>query len=141
VARPLEAWVNPNRGKSVVTKLATQVASARLGGPVRPETVDLFFAEYDAPLGEWLGRTDSTATEARKVWFVVFSGIEGTRASGVIRRRSPDSTLATSQPTTNPVPTTNPLRVLTDLVVVIDDVTGEVLVASEFLASFSSLRP
>jgi hypothetical protein len=136
VARPLDLSAVPNRGRSVVTKQASLTAAARFGGTVKPAAVDVFFAEYDAPLGEWLGRTDSTATEAREVWFVVFANVEGKRATNVFR------TTTTTLPadTNGVVPTTQSLTVFTDLVVVIDDETGEVLVVSEFLADPSSLR-
>jgi hypothetical protein len=137
VARPLGRDVTPARGRSAVTSQATKVVAGRLGGSVKPAAIDVFFAEYDAPVGAWLGQVDSSEIEARSVWFVVLAGVEGKRATGVVRSSS-------SVPRSLPsgiVPTTRSLTIVTDLVVVIDDETGEVLVVSEFLSDPSTRRP
>ena len=84
------------------------------------------FAEFDAPLGEWLGnRTDvAGGTEPRAVWIVLFPGVVGKRSTGVvIRKRALDQ------------PTTTSRRVVTDVLVVVDDLTGDVVVRSEYAAS------
>jgi hypothetical protein len=122
-AKPLPRSVRPLRLRSAVTATATKVAANQFGGSLRPADVDVFFAEYDAPVGEWLGKVESVETEPRSVWFVVFTGMESKRATGVVRAR--DRAVAS---------TTLSLDVTSDVVVVIDDDTGEVLVASEFLS-------
>ncbi len=122
-AKPLPRSVRPIRLRSAVTSTATKVAANQFGGSLRPADVDVFFAEYDAPVGEWLGKVESIETEPRSVWFVVFTGMESKRSTGVVRARD----LAAAS-------TTLSLDVTSDVVVVIDDDTGEVLVASEFLS-------
>jgi hypothetical protein len=136
IARPLPRDVSPNRGRSAVTSQATKVVAGRLGGSVKPAAIDVFFAEYDAPVGAWLGEVDSAETEARAVWFVVLAGIEGQRSTGVVRSTS---TVPRSLPS-GVIPTTRSLTIVTDLVVVIDDETGEVLVVSELLSDPSTRR-
>lgn len=123
-ARPLPRSVTPIRRRAAVTATATKLAAQQFGGSLRPADVDTFFAEFDAPIGEWLGKLESVETEPRAAWFVVFTGMESSRATGIVTRRSDGA-----QPST-----TVSLRVISDVVVVIDDDTGEVLVASEFLA-------
>ncbi len=127
-ARPLPRSVTPIRRRAAITATATKLASQQFGGSLRPADVDTFFAEFDAPVGEWLGKLESVETEPRSAWFVVFTGMESSRSTGVVTRRR-DSALP---------PTTVSLRVISDVVVVIDDDTGEVLVASEFLAEANS---
>jgi hypothetical protein len=122
-AKPLPRSVRPLRLRGAVTATATKVAANQFGGSLRPADVDIFFAEYDAPVGEWLGKPESVETEPRSVWFVVFTGMESKRSTGIVRAK--DRVLAS---------TTLSLDVTSDVVVVIDDDTGEVLVASEFLS-------
>jgi hypothetical protein len=122
-ANPLPRSVRPLRLRGAVTATATKVAANQFGGSLRPADVDIFFAEYDAPVGEWLGKPESVETEPRSVWFVVFTGMESKRSTGIVRAK--DRVLAS---------TTLSLDVTSDVVVVIDDDTGEVLVASEFLS-------
>ena len=129
-ARPLPRSVSPIRRRGAVTAIATKLASQQFGGSLRPADVDTFFAEFDAPVGEWLGKVESVETEPRSVWFVVFTGMESSRSTGVVIRRR-DAASA---------PTTTSLRVISDVVVVIDDDTGEVLVASEYLSETSPTR-
>ena len=129
-ARPLPRSVSPIRRRGAVTAIATKLASQQFGGSLRPADVDTFFAEFDAPVGEWLGKVESVETEPRSVWFVVFTGMESSRSTGVVIRRR-DAASA---------PTTASLRVISDVVVVIDDDTGEVLVASEYLSETSPTR-
>ncbi len=124
-AKPLPRSVRPLRLRSAVTATATKVAANQFGGSLRPADVDVFFAEYDAPVGEWLGKIESVETEPRSVWFVVFTGMESKRSTGIVRAK--DRVLAS---------TTLSLDVTSDVVVVIDDDTGEVLVASEFLSEY-----
>lgn len=123
-ARPLPRSVSPIRRRSAITAIATKLAAQQFGGSLRPADVDTFFAEFDAPVGEWLGKVESVETEPRSAWFVVFSGMESSRSTGVVTRR---------RDAAHP-PSTVSLRVISDVVVVIDDDTGEVLVASEFLS-------
>jgi hypothetical protein len=124
-AKPLPRSVRPLRLRSAVTSTATKVAANQFGGSLRPADVDVFFAEYDAPVGEWLGKIESVETEPRSVWFVVFTGMESKRSTGIVRAK--DRAVAS---------TTLSLDVTSDVVVVIDDDTGEVLVASEFLSEY-----
>jgi hypothetical protein len=125
-ATPVPRSVQPIRRKGMVTAIATKLAAQQFGGSLRPSDIDTFFAEFDAPVGEWLGKVGSVETEPRAVWFVVFTGMESKRSSGVVIRKR-------DQTSSNP-PTTLSLDVTSDVVVVIDDDTGEVLVASEFLS-------
>jgi hypothetical protein len=125
-AKPVPRSVQPIRKKSIVTAIATKLAAQQFGGSLRPSDIDTFFAEFDAPVGEWLGKVGSVETEPRSAWFVVFTGMESKRASGVVIRQS-------DQNSDHP-PSTLSLDVTSDVVVVIDDDTGEVLVASEFLS-------
>ncbi len=132
-ATPVPRSVQPIRRKGAITATATKIAAQQFGGTLRPADIDTFFAEFDAPVGEWLGKVGSIETEPRAVWFVVFTGMESRRSTGVVVRKRDQagnsSTATSSTPTT-----TLSLDVTSDVVVVIDDDTGEVLVASEFLS-------
>lgn len=115
------------RSKAAAVRLARKEL---LPGPSAP-TPEVFFAGYTLETTERIssGPTRSTRDQ-RNVWVVRFPRIDGERRSGVILRAN--------LPTVVPV-TTTPRRVLTDVLVVVDDQTGEVLLRSEFAPEPSDL--
>jgi hypothetical protein len=121
--RPLPRNVKPSLSRAQANSKATAAATNhRGGGRLDPSNgITAVFGEYDAPTGEWLGKVESVETESRAVWFVVFSGLQSPRSSGVIVRSRDRGKVSTTIS-----------LVVTDLLVVIDDETGEVLVVSEY---------
>lgn len=92
----------------------------------------MFFARYALETNERVtGGTGRVTLDLRAVWVVRFAGVEGRRQSSVVIRQN--------QPTVVPV-TTIPRIVYSDIVVVIDDVTGEVLLRSEFAPETDTAR-
>lgn len=87
-------------------------------------TPEVFFARYALETNERVtGGAAQVKRDLRTVWVVRFAGVEGRRQSSVVIRQN--------LPTVVPV-TTIPRIVVSDIVVVIDDVTGDVLLRSEF---------
>ena len=73
----------------------------------------VFFAVY-------LGRGP---TKDAPAWAIVYAGVPGQRATGVVKRKEKAGST---------VPTTVSRDVVTDLLVIVDDKTGAVVVRSEF---------
>jgi hypothetical protein len=115
VLKPLPIDVLPTRTKRQAQRAAVATAqqkfSIKVVAGIEPE---VFFGQFDAAVGEWIGSVASDAVEARPVWVAYFQTIP-----------------APIKPGASAVSTTP--RRPTDFVVIIDDQTGEVLVASEFL--------
>lgn len=87
-------------------------------------TPEVFFALYALETNERVTAGGAQPKrDLRTVWVVRFAGVEGRRQSSVVIRRN--------LPTVVPF-TTIPRTVVSDIVVVIDDVTGDVLLSSEF---------
>jgi hypothetical protein len=81
----------------------------------------VFFASYDLRTTERVtGANAKTTGQQHLVWVVRFPGVDGVRKTGVILR--------------NNLPT----AVKTDILVVVDDVTGRVLLRSEYAAEAAS---
>lgn len=95
-------------------------------------TPEVFFAAFVLETTERIstGPTKSTR-DIRPVWVVRFPRVDGDRKTAVIVRAN--------LPTVVPV-TTIARRVSTDVLVVIDDLTGEVVLRSEFAPEESSLN-
>ena len=95
-------------------------------------TPEVFFAAFVLDTTERIstGPTKSTR-DVRPVWVVRFPRVDGDRKTAVIVRAN--------LPTVVPV-TTIARRVSTDVLVVIDDLTGEVVLRSEFAPEESSLN-
>lgn len=113
---------------------ASMVRVARkelLPGTAAP-TPEVFFAAYALETTRRIstGPTKSTR-DVRSVWVVRFPRVDGERRTAVILRAN--------LPTVAPV-TTIARRVSTDVLVVIDDLTGEVVLRSEFPPEESSLN-
>lgn len=95
-------------------------------------TPEVFFARYALETNERVtGGTGQAKRDLRTVWVVRFAGVEGRRQSSVVIRQN--------LPTVVPV-TTIPRIVFSDIVVVIDDVTGNVLLRSEFAPETDTAR-
>lgn len=103
---------------------AIRVAKRELPSGADAPTPEVFFARYLLETNERVtGGAAMAKRELRNVWVVRFAGVEGRRQSGIVVRQN--------LPTTVPI-TTIPRIVVTDIVVVIDDETGTVLLRSEF---------
>ena len=112
----------------VIRSRASVLRTARreLEPGTKEPSPELFFASYDLETTERVTGALATAKRQRHtVWVVRFPGVEGVRRSGVILRNN--------LPTAVPV-TTIALSVRTDILVVVDDVTGRVLLRSEYAA-------
>ncbi len=95
-------------------------------------TPEVFFASYALETNERVaGGAGQLKRDLRTVWVVRFAGVEGRRQSSVVIRRN--------LPTLVPI-TTIPPTVFSDIVVVVDDVTGEVLLRSEFAPETNTAR-
>lgn len=93
---------------------------------------EVFFARYALETNEWvIGGGAQLKRDLRTVWVVRFAGVEGRRQSSVVIRQN--------LPTVVPVPTI-PRIVMSDIVVVIDDATGDVLLLSEFAPETDTAR-
>jgi hypothetical protein len=119
VVRPLSFDTKPTRTLKQIRRVATRLATKRFKDLTDSLTADIWFAEFDAPIGEWIGSNDSGGVEARPVWIAHYSKIVQARTPLVQGRESEG---ATSQ------------DVVTDFLVIIDDETGAVLIASEYLS-------
>jgi hypothetical protein len=112
----------------VIRSRATILRTARreLDPGTKEPTPEVFFGSYDLRTTDRVTGANVTGTrEAHTVWVVRFAGVDGLRKTGVILRNN--------LPTAVPV-TTIPLSVKTDILVVVDDVTGRVLLRSEYAA-------
>jgi hypothetical protein len=106
--------------------IALRTARRELDPGTKEPTAEVFFASYDLQTTDRVTGANATGTrEAHTVWVVRFPGVDGRRKTGVILRNN--------LPTAVPV-TTIALSVKTDILVVIDDVTGRVLLRSEYAA-------
>ena len=119
--RPMDPSVRPKRTQAVAIGLARKAAGPATGN----SAVTAQYAQYDAAVGSWLGSSTEAdgGTEARPVWVVVFLAVVGQRSTGVVERQHVST------------PSTTSRRVVTDVLVVLDDVTGEVIVRSEYSSS------
>lgn len=117
---PVEATAKVIRSKASAVRTAKRELPT---GTLAP-TPEVFFARYALETNERMtGGTGQLKRDLRTVWVVRFAGVEGRRQSSVVIRQN--------LPTLVPV-TTIPRIVISDIVVVIDDVTGDVLLRSEF---------
>lgn len=117
---PVPASVKVTRSKD----LAVRTARKELPSGVSAPTPEVFFAQYLLETSERVvSGVPKPNKEYRTVWVVRFPRVDGERKSGVILR--------SNIPTVVPV-TTVPKRVLTDVLVVVDDASGRVLLRSEF---------
>lgn len=119
LVRPLSFSTKPTRTLKQIQRVAARLASKRFEDLTDSLTADIWFAEFDAPIGEWIGSTDSGGVEARPVWIAHYSRIVQPRKSLVGGGESERST---------------PQDVVTDFLVIVDDETGAVLIASEYLS-------
>ena len=123
------------RSKTTAIRTARKELPAGTAAP----TPEVFFARYTIETTERVATgTAPLARQARNVWVVRFPRVRGQRRSAVIVRAN--------LPTIVPV-TTIARDVTTDVLVVVDDQSGEVLLRSEFapeqpaMGSLSALRP
>ncbi len=120
---------NPAPSSAVVIRSRAAVlrtARRELEPGTKEPTPELFFGSYDLQTTERVTGAAATARrETHTVWVVRFPGVDGVRRTGVILRNN--------LPTAAPV-TTIALSVRTDILVVVDDVTGRVLLRSEYAA-------
>ncbi len=117
----MDPSARPKRTQAMAIRLARKTAGAAAGNTA----VTAQYAQYDAAVGSWLGNSTEPdgGTEARPVWVVVFIGVVGQRSTGVVERQHVST------------PSTTSRRVVTDVLVVLDDETGEVIVRSEYSSS------
>ena len=117
---PADPTTKVIRSRTTVVRTAKRELAS---GTVAP-TPEVFFGRYSMETTERVtGGAAKVKRELRHVWVVRFAGVEGRRQTTVIIRQN--------LPTQVPV-TTIDRAVLSDIVVVIDDATGNVLLRSEF---------
>ncbi len=104
--RPSGIDVTPTRSRKLALRTGKQAAAKRFGKRIAPLEPTIEFGEFDAPTGDWIESGASGGFEQRSVWFIHYAGIESAADTPAI----------------------------TEFVVVIDDKTGVVLIASEYLA-------
>ena len=125
---PAEATAKVIRSKAAVVRTAKRELPP---GTLAP-TPEVFFARYALETNERVtGGTGQVKRDLRVVWVVRFAGVEGRRQSSVVIRQD--------LPTVVPVTTIPPI-VVSDIVVVIDDGTGNVLLRSEFAPETDTAR-
>ncbi len=110
----------------VIRSRATVLRTARreLDPGTKEPTAEVFFASYDLQTTDRITGANATGTrQAHTVWVVRFPGVDGLRKTGVILRNN--------LPTAVPI-TTIARSVKTDILVVVDDVTGRVILRSEY---------
>lgn len=123
-----------DRTTKVIRSKASAVRTAKRelpSGTLAP-TPEVFFARYALETNERVtGGAGQPKLDLRAVWVVRFAGVEGRRQSSVVLRQN--------LPTLVPV-TTIPRVVVSDIIVVVDDVTGDVLLRSEFASETDTAR-
>ena len=113
----------PPENERPKTSLGTAVALATRSIRAKVNKVDheVFFALFSArsPAQRNPDGTSTPVFRRRPVWVVRFPSVIGRRQSGVVQRKNS--------------PTTTSLEVTTEIVAIVDDRTGKVVLSSEYL--------
>ena len=107
----------PKLSAGAATTTAVRSLRAKVAGKKREAFFALFSASSPAQRN-----TDGTTTplfDRRPVWVVRFPSVVGRRQSGVLQRKN--------------APPTTSLEVITEIVVIVDDRSGRVVLTTEFL--------
>jgi hypothetical protein len=102
---------------------ARRAAFAAVEATVERADLELHFGLFEDP-GMLTEPGGTVRPEKRPAWAAVFRGVERKRASGIPEPRRPNDS----------VPPTTSRVVMTDVLVIIDDRSGRVLIRSEFAA-------
>ena len=104
-------------------KTALSIATKSLRSTPKSDRPEMFFALFSAasPSQRNADGTVSPLFDNRPVWVVRFPNVSGRRQSGVVQRKN--------------APTTSSPDVVTEIVVIVDDRSGKVVLTSEYAAT------